>query len=197
MNQSEQELITGLQQGDRRAFSQVVELYQHMVYNTVLSILQNKADAEDTTQEVFIQVFQSIGTFKGTAKLSTWMYRIAIAKAVDLERKKKRKKRFGFVQHLFGENEAPQNEPVEFNHPGVLLENKEKASKLFKALQKLPYQQKIAFTLNKIEGLNNEEISVIMNTSFYAVESLLARAKSNLKKELKNYYLQDSANKGV
>lgn len=193
MNQSEQELIGALQRGEQQAFSQAVTLYQHMVYNTVLSILQNEADAEDTTQEVFIQIFQSVKSFKGTAKLSTWLYQIAIAKAIDLERKKKRKKRFGFMQQLFVDDDTTLHEPVEFNHPGVLLENKERAAKLFKALQNIPHNQRIAFMLNKIEGLDNEEISVIMKTSFYAVESLLARAKKNLKKELKNYYSQNSA----
>ena len=192
LNQSEQELILLLQQGDQQAFSNVVNLYQQLVYNTVLSILQNEADAEDTTQEVFIQVFKSINSFKGEAKISTWLYRIAITKALDLEKKCNRKKRFAFVQQFFAQEGSIQIHPVEFKHPGVVLDNKERATKLFKALQKLPDKQKIAFTLNKIEGLDNEEISMIMNTSFYAVESLLARAKANLKKELKNYYLQDA-----
>jgi RNA polymerase sigma-70 factor (ECF subfamily) len=108
-------------------------------------------------------------------------------------KRKKRKKRFAFVQSLFGEKEEEQHHPVEFNHPGVLLENKEKAGELFRALQQIPDNQRIAFTLNKIEGLNNQEIATIMNTSFYAVESLLARAKTSLQKKLKDYYLQQSA----
>ena len=193
LNQSEEDLIKNLQQGQQQAFKAVVELYQDMVYNTILSIVQNEADAEDTTQEVFVQVYQSIGSFKGEAKFSTWLYRIAIAKALDHEKKKKRKKRFALVEMLFGEKDNTQYHPVEFNHPGVLLDNKERASELFKALQKIPGNQRIAFTLNKIEGLNNHEIAAIMDTSFYAVESLLARAKANLKKELKNYYLHYSA----
>jgi len=60
-------------------------------------------------------------------------------------------------------------------------------------LQQIPNNQRIAFTLSKTEGLNNQEIAAIMNTSFYAVESLLARAKISLKKKLKDYYLQQSA----
>lgn len=193
MNLSEEELIRKLQQGEQQAFKTVVDLYQDMVYNTIISIVQNEEDAEDIAQEVFVQVYQSIGSFKGDAKFSTWLYRITIAKALDHEKRKKRKKRFAFVQKLFGENGEAQYHPVEFNHPGVILDNKEKAGELFKALQQIPDNQRIAFTLNKIEGLNNQEIAAIMNTSFYAVESLLARAKANLKKKLKNYYLQKSA----
>ena len=195
MNQSEPDLIRQLQQGEQLAFKKVVDLYQNMVYNTIISMVQNEADAEDITQEVFVQVHQSVGLFKGDAKFSTWLYRITIAKALDHEKRKKRKKRFVFVQGLFGEKGEAQHHPVEFNHPGVQLENKEKAIELFKVLQQIPDNQRIAFTLNKIEGLNNQEIAAIMNNSFYAVESLLARAKTNLKKKLKNYYLQQSDKK--
>jgi RNA polymerase sigma factor (sigma-70 family) len=190
VHQNETELIYKLQQGEQQAFKSVVDLYQDMVYNTIISIVQNEADAEDITQEVFVQVYQSVSSFKGESKFSTWLYRISITKALDNEKRKRRKKRFAFVQRLFGENGEAQYHPVEFNHPGVILDNKEKAGELFKALQKIPDSQRIAFTLSKIEGLSNNEIAEIMNTSFYAVESLLARAKTNLKKELKNYYLQ-------
>ena len=102
MNQSEAELIRQLQQGEQEAFKNVVDLYQDMVYNTVLSIVQNDEDAEDIAQEVFVQVYQSVSSFKGEAKFSTWLYRITIAKALDHVKRKKRKKRFAFVQGLFG-----------------------------------------------------------------------------------------------
>jgi RNA polymerase sigma factor (sigma-70 family) len=189
VHQNEEELIKNLQQGVQEAFKRVVELYQDMVYNTVISIVQNEEDAEDMTQEVFVQVYQSVNSFKGESKFSTWLYRISISKALDHEKRKKRKKRFAFIQRLFGENGEEKHHPVEFNHPGVILDNKEKAAELFRALKKIPDNQRIAFMLNKIEGLSNNEIAEIMNTSFYAVESLLARAKTNLKRELKNYYV--------
>jgi RNA polymerase sigma factor (sigma-70 family) len=193
LNQSELELIGKLQRGEQEAFSKIVELYQDMVYNTVLGIVQNETDAEDITQEVFVQVYQSAASFKGDSKFSTWLYRIAITKALDFEKRKKRKKRFAVVQSLFGAKAEAENHPAEFNHPGVLLENKEKAAVLFKALQQIPGNQRIAFTLNKIEGLDNQEIAAIMDISFYAAESLVARAKINLKKKLTAYYQHQSA----
>lgn len=187
VNQSEA-LIDKLRQGDQSGYTAVVELYQHMVYNTAISIVQNAEDADDITQEVFVQVYLSINEFKGESKLSTWLYRITISKALDHEKKKKRKKRFGLVQSLFG---IQDNEPVhsaEFNHPGVQLEKKERAAQLFKALHQLPDKQRIAFTLHKLEGQSHQEIAEIMNTSLYAVESLMGRAKINLKKVLYKYY---------
>ncbi len=182
------ELITQLQLGNETAFVKLVDEYQDMVYNTVLGIVQQADDADDITQEVFIQVYQSISSFKGDSKISTWLYRIAVSKALDHEKKKKRKKRFGFVQSLFGGDGEEQAQPVEFDHPGVQAEKKENAAALFRALKQIPENQRIAFTLHKLEGQSNREIAAIMNTSIQAVESLMSRAKANLKKELNDYY---------
>ena len=186
MNQPE--LVVQLQQGNEAAFKKLVDDYQVMVYNTALGIVQNADDADDITQEVFIQVFRSVSSFKGDSQFSTWLYRITLGKALDHEKKAKRKKRFGFVQNLFNGHEEVDMRQAEFDHPGVKMENKEKANELFNALKQIPEKQRIAFTLHKLEGQSYQEIAEIMNTTLYAVESLMGRAKMNLKKELKNYY---------
>lgn len=183
MNQPE--LVEQLLQGNEGAFKKLVDDYQVMVYNTVLGIVQNADDADDITQEVFIQVFRSVSSFKGESKFSTWLYRIAVNKALDHE--KKSKNRLGFVQRLLGGYEEVK-QPTEFNHPGVQMEKKERANELFKALKQIPDKQRIAFTLHKLEGQSYHEIAEIMNTTLYAVESLMSRARSNLKNELKNFY---------
>jgi RNA polymerase sigma factor (sigma-70 family) len=106
------ELVVQLQQGDEAAFKKLVDEWQDMVYNTALGIVQHADDADDITQEVFIQVYQSVSSFKGESKFSTWLYRITLSKALDHEKKKKRKKRFGFVQSLFGADGEEQLHPV-------------------------------------------------------------------------------------
>lgn len=181
---SEQILVEELKQGSNAAFKTIIDTYQDMIYNTCLSIVKNEEDAEDLAQEVFVQVYQSIHTFKGESKLSTWLYRIATTKSLDHERKKKRKKRFGFVKSIFGEDTQVEINPPDFNHPGVLLDKKENAATLFNAVDKLPENQKVAFILSKVEGLSYQEISDVMQTTVSAVESLLHRAKNNLKKIL-------------
>ena len=189
MNVSNQtDLIIQLQRGDESAFRRLVEEWQDMVYNTAMGIVQNPEDADDITQEVFVQVYQSVSSFKGESKLSTWLYRITLSKALDHEKRRKRKKRFAFVQSLFGNAEEEPIHPVEFNHPGVQLEKKESASELFKALKQLPDNQRVAFTLHKLEGQSYQEIAEIMKTTYYAVESLMGRAQTNLKKILDKYY---------
>ncbi|MDQ6902768.1 MAG: RNA polymerase sigma factor [Bacteroidota bacterium] len=184
----EKELIELLKQKDRAAFKNLVDTWQDMVYNTAIGILQNAEDAEDVTQETFIQVFESVFSFKGESKFSTWIYRITISKAMDHIRKKKRKKRFAFIQSLYGKNDKPLIDPPDFFHPGVSMENKENAAVLFKAMEQLPPNQKTAFILNKVEGLSYLEIGDVMKLSESAVDALLHRAKANLKKILKDYY---------
>lgn len=186
LNLSETKLILALQQKSESAFKELVDSYQKMVYNTVLGIVQHEQEAEDISQEVFIQVYMSIDGFRQDAKLSTWIYRIATTKALDWERKKKTKKRFGKLLSFFSNDNELVHEAVEFNHPGVQLEKKERAKVLFKALKMLPENQRIAFILIKMERLNYQETSEVMNTSLKATEALMHRAKINLQKIIGN-----------
>jgi RNA polymerase sigma-70 factor (ECF subfamily) len=106
-------------------------------------------DAEDVSQDVFIEVFQSIRSFRGNAKLSTWIYRIAGGTMPDKQ-----------------------------------LHESERMSEVAAALNSLPENQRVAFTLSKIDGFSNAEIAEIMNTTKVAVESLVSRAKMKVSREL-------------
>ena len=193
---TEQELIQGLKTGSEHAYKELIETRQSLVFNTIIGFLQNQEDAEDVAQDVFIKVFESIHQFKGESALSTWIYRVAVTSALEFLRKKKRKKRFGFLRPILGEDNEPTVDVPDFHHPGVQLDNKEKAAILFKSIRQLPENQQIAFILNKVEGLSYQEVANIMQTSLSAIESLLHRAKSNLKEILKNFNnLEEDRNK--
>ncbi len=191
MNQTE--LIFLLQKGDEAAFKKLVDDWQKLVYNTAVSVVQNENDADDITQDVFMQAYQSVSSFKGEAKISTWLYKITVNKSLDFLKRKSRKKRFGFIQSLTGGSKDEEIHPEEFNHPGVIAEQKEHAAALFNAMKKLPDKQRIAFTLHKMETLKHYEVAEIMELSVQAVESLIARAKAGLRKELEQYYHQNIA----
>ena len=92
------------------------------------------------------------------------------------------------MQSLFNNQDEEILLPAVFDHPGVELEKKEKARELFNVLKNIPDKQRIAFTLHKLEGKSHQEVAEIMNTTLFAVESLISRAKANLKKELIKYY---------
>jgi len=185
---NDQELIIAITAGDQKAFRLLVDTYKKSVYNTLLGFLQNIENAEEVTQDVFVKVYETIGSFKNESKLSTWIYRISVNQALDFIRKTKRKKRFGIITSLFGNDNEVLHQPANFEHPGIVLENKEKAAILFSAVNSLPDKQKTAFLLQKIEQCSQQKIAEIMQLNEGAVESLLSRAKTNLKKQLINYY---------
>jgi RNA polymerase sigma-70 factor (ECF subfamily) len=168
--------------GSESAFRELVAAYQDKVYNTVLGFVQQEDDARDLTQDVFIKVWQSIKTFRHDAALGTWIYRIAVSKSLDQLRKNKRKA--GGLLGLFGARAAS----VDFHHPGVAAEQKENSAILFKAVNRLPENQKTAFLLQKLEGLGQQEIAEVMDTTVSSVESLLHRARQNLRKTLNEFF---------
>lgn len=157
--------------------------------NLCYRFVHNREDAEDVTQEVFVQVYCSLENFRGDAKISTWIYRIAVSKSLDFLRRKKRKKRFGIIQRLFDEDATDQEFPLPvFDNPHTELEQKDRARILKWAVNSLPENQRIAISLNKYEGFSYQEVAEIMETSLSSVESLLFRAKKNLEKKLQKYY---------
>ena len=187
---SDKEFIEKLKQGKQDAFSQLLDDFQQKVFGTCISFVPNKEDAEDIAQEVFLEVFKSISKFKGNSKLSTWIYRIATNKCLEFIRKKNTKKRFAFMQTIMG-NEIPMDKTsyfTDFNHPGIVLENKEKSAIIFKAINTLPETQRVIFTLAKIDGKSYQEIVEITGKSLSSVESIMFRAKKALKEKLANFY---------
>jgi RNA polymerase sigma factor (sigma-70 family) len=184
---NEQELIQQLRQKNEQAFRWLVENYRNRVFHTVLNILQDTKEAEDAAQETFIQVFESVRSFKEESSLSTWVYRIAVRKALDKIRRKKTRQKLRRVLPWWMPEEKKSTE-ASFHHPGIAAENKEKAAVLFKAIEALPEKQKLAFTLIKVQGMNYEEACELMQQNIKAVESLITRAKLNLQKQLEHYY---------
>jgi RNA polymerase sigma factor (sigma-70 family) len=160
--------------------------YGKLVYNLSLQYVQNKEDAEEITQDVFVAIHQSIHNFKEQSKISTWIYRITINKSLDFIRSKNRKRRFAILTSLFfTDGSEAHKETSHFNHPGVLLEQKEKLQHLYNLINQLPPNQKTALILSKLDSKSQQEIAEIMNLSPKAVESLIQRAKVGLEKKLK------------
>ncbi len=187
---NQEEFIENLRSGNQAAFSLLIDDYQQKVFHTCISFVPNKEDAEDIAQEVFLEVYKSIGKFKGNSKLSTWIYKICTNKCLEFIRKKNAKKRLVFMQRILG-TEIPLDKTnffTEFNHPGILLEHKERSETIYLAINTLPESQKIVFTLAKLDGKTYQEIVEITGKSMSSVESIMFRAKKNLQKKLANFY---------
>ena len=186
---ADKELSQRLKDGDPEAFRELVDLYKSKVINTCYRFLNNKEEAEDVTQDVFVEIYQSISSFREEARLSTWIYRIAVTKSLDNIRKMNRKKRLNNLKSFFGRAQQIEHIPAPSDtRPDKCLETQERSRILQKAIQSLAENQKIAITLSQYEGFSNKEIADIMDTTLSSVESLLHRAKKNLKKRLYPYY---------
>ena len=183
--------LNDLKSGSEEAFKTLVQEHQDRVINICFRFLNNRVEAEDTAQDVFVEIYQSIKRFRGDAKLSTWIYRIAVSKSLDTIRKMKRKKRMAQLKSVFGLDAHEEPAASTVTNPDEALEQQERAALLQKCVSELAENQEIAITLSKYEGFSYKEIAEIMGTSLSAVESLIHRGMKNLKEKLHRYYYQN------
>jgi RNA polymerase sigma-70 factor, ECF subfamily len=186
---SDKELIERIIRGDDGAFRQLVEKYQQKVFSTCNGFLHNKEDAEDIAQDVFVEVYQSIDKFRNEAKISTWLYRISVNKSLNWIKKNRKHNLVQSLESFFNlgdDSNSDEIESIAVNNDD--LEKEESNLMLYKAIESLGTNQRIAFSLNKFDELSYKEISEVMNISVSSVESLIHRAKMNLQKTLYKYY---------
>ena len=164
-------------------FGEIYEQHRNLVYNLCLHYLHNAQDAEEAAQDVFVKIHARLPGFRGQSSLKTWVYRIAVNHCLDVLRARRRHKRFAFITGLFtGPDETPPDVP-HFDHPGVLLEDREALETLFRQIHELPENQRTALILRYLDDLPPPEIAGIMGLTLKAVESLLQRGKQNLEKK--------------
>jgi RNA polymerase sigma factor (sigma-70 family) len=167
-------------------FRHLVQTHKTKVYNTCLGFVHKREDAEDLSQEVFVEAYRNWSQFRQESSASTWLYRIAVNKSLSFIRANKTLKRRGETVDM------DSIQITNYENPGVLLENKEETNILMSHIRLLPEHQQTAFVLHKIEGLSYEEIGSIMKKTVSAIESLLHRAKKQLQKTLNSYYVQST-----
>ena len=171
-------MIEAILKGDQKAFELLVDTYQLMVVNTCYAFVHDRDEAEDISQDVFIQVFESLGKFRFESKLSTWLYRMAVNRSIN-HCKSPRGRAIKIDIDSWKQQEVAQS--VEMPQQQI-LEEQEQIELLHKAIDKLPENQRTALILNKYEELSYKEIADVMGVSLSSVESLLFRAKNNLEK---------------
>ena len=186
INMTDRELTRLILQGDKEKFRILVEKYQGLIFRTCMGFLHNSEDADDLTQEVFIQVYQSLIYFKGNAAFSTWIYRIAVNACLNKIRKNRKNTALQRFSTLFSNIKnsdflIPVSDMI---NPESILIRQEYKDWLQAALDSLPDNQKTAIILSKYDDLSQKEIAEILNTTEGAVEALIQRAKKNLYKRL-------------
>lgn len=180
-------LVARARQGDVPAFSRLVEMYEEKAIHTAYAFLGNMEDARDAAQESFVKAYQSLRSFKGQSKFSTWLVRIVINVSKDALRKRKSRGFFLFLKPS-GKEEKDPVETVESKAADSRkqLMDREIETEVRRAMETLPFQQKTAFTLRYLEGLSLEEIAETLGLSTGAVKAHLWQAGQKMKKYLRH-----------
>jgi len=182
---TDQELIDGILRQERKACQHLVEQYQHMVIKTAFYFIGNMQDAEDLSQDIFVDLIHSVKSFRGASTLQTWIYRITVNKSINFVKRKQRRDIFIRLESLFSNSqkheEFPFEEPAEKQ---TVYEQKEQHEMLHAAINRLPENQRIAFVLAQFDQQSYRQIAEIMKLSLSSVESLIHRARVNLQKSL-------------
>jgi RNA polymerase sigma-70 factor (ECF subfamily) len=165
----EADLLRRCAAGDEVACAELVTTHERMVYQLAFHLLGTREEALDLSQEVFLRVFRMIGTFRGQSSLRTWIYRIVINQARNR-------------QHVETHGELPQRADVAA--PDRLLARKEAAARLWRAMDRLPFDQRTAVVLREFDGLSYEEIAFSLGIAVGTVKSRLTRARQALRADL-------------
>lgn len=185
--EAERRLVERLKRRDEAAFNLFMRTYKDKVFSLVHRMLNNRAEAEDLTQEVFITVFRSIDSFRGDARLSTWLYRVAVNHTKNRVKYLDRRARKGSTDI----DDAPESEvsrggPVtaRIDRPDEATEGVELQGKIGAALASLEPEHRELIVLRDLEGLAYEEIVQITGLPDGTVKSRLHRARAALREAL-------------
>ena len=178
-SQTDQSLVNQYLEGDNNAFRLLAERYQQKVFIVCMGFTHDRDEANDVSQEVFIEVFRSLPKFRGQSSFSTWLYRIAVTKSMKFIQRDRFKK-FKISLDFLTDHDGFEQTATGYSTDDRI--NRQETKKMLKkALSSLPKKQRIAFVLNKYKELTNKEIAEIMTLPLASVDTLIHRARKNLK----------------
>jgi RNA polymerase sigma-70 factor (ECF subfamily) len=186
----EAEAIRLAQQGNAEAFERLYQLHSRRVYSLCLRMVSNTAEAEDLTQEAFLQLFRKIGTFRGESAFSTWLHRLAVN--VVLMRLRKKTAIVSSLDEITEPDEESSGPRRDFGGPDLRLAGSIDRMNLQRAIDQLPHGYKSVFVLHDMQGYEHNEIAEIMGCSIGNSKSQLHKARMRLR-ELLHETVRDKA----
>ena len=184
----ERELVALARRGDMEAYEDLVRMYQERIYATLYHMTSNHEDANDLTQDSFIKAYQALKSFKGGSSFYTWIYRIAVNKAINFLKQRKNRVQMSLNDLDFNAEHDPDLVAlVSDNTPRRDAGLAELQEKLNEAMQKLSEYHRLVVTLHDVQGLSHEEIAKIMDCNIGTVRSRLFYARQQLQAYLSDY----------
>ena len=183
---AERDLVARLCDGENAAYEALIERFEHPVFNLVSRLVENRADAADVTQEVFLKVFRNIGSFRGDSSLKTWVYRIAVNECRNLRRWFGRHRKQEVAMEPAYREPDCYRDTLSDPGPSPLQRamDHERQELLEMALSEINPNFRAALVLREIEGLNYEEIAEILEISLGTVKSRILRGREALRQRL-------------
>jgi RNA polymerase sigma-70 factor (ECF subfamily) len=178
---NEAELIERAKQGDAQAFQALYDKHRRRVYSLCLRMTANTAEAEDLTQEAFLQLYRKIGTFRGESAFSTWLHRLSV-NVVLMQLRKKSLPVVSLEETTQGEEDTPKKD---FGAEDLALAGSIDRLQLQKAVDDLPPGYRTIFVLHDVEGYEHNEIATIVGCSIGNSKSQLHKARMKLRDLLK------------
>jgi RNA polymerase sigma-70 factor, ECF subfamily len=175
----ESESIRLAQRGDAAAFERLYRLHSRRVYSLCLRMVGNTAEAEDLTQEAFLQLFRKISTFRGESAFSTWLHRLAVNVVLMKLRKKSGKETS--LEQVTEPDEESGSPRRDFGAPDLKLSGSLDRVNLQRAVDQLPPGYKAVFVLHDVQGYEHNEIADIMGCSIGNSKSQLHKARMRLR----------------
>jgi len=175
----EPDAIRLAQKGDAAAFERLYQLHSRRVYSLCLRMVGNVAEAEDLTQEAFLQLFRKISTFRGESAFSTWLHRLAVNVVLMKLRKKSGKETS--LEQVTEPDEESGTPRRDFGGPDVRLSGSIDRVNLQRAVEQLPPGYKAVFVLHDVQGFEHNEIAEIMGCSIGNSKSQLHKARMRLR----------------
>lgn len=175
----ENELIKRATQGDQLAFNQLYQQHERRIYALCWRMLADRETAEDVTQEVFVQVWQKLGSFRGDSKFSTWLHSVATNVVLSHIRKHK-----NWLQRVFSIEDQVNGENLIEAHEGDSGSTLAELSALDKHIMRLPERARLVFVLFAVEGYRHEEIATKMGMAVGSSKAQYHRARNLLKEWL-------------
>ena len=182
-------LMLRVQQGDLKAFEELVDKYKQPVMNVIYRTIGDATEAEDLCQVVFVQVFKSAHRYRVAARFSTWLYTITRNLCLNEIRRRSRHPADSLdAPHPDHEDQpSRQIEDTRNSSPPDQLLQEELQQKIQQALSELPDNQRIAILLCRQSELSYEDIARVLGCSLSATKSLIHRGRETLKQKLKPY----------
>jgi len=172
--------VKAAQDGDLAAMTWIYEKYRRRIYNLCLRMLRDQADAEDLTQDVFVQLFRKISTFRGESAFSTWLHRLAV-NMVLMDIRSRNSKRYSWVP-IEDNDEHEESFPERFGREDQGLRSSLDRIILKNAMENLPPGYRMVFLLHDVHGYEHQEIAEILHCSVGNCKSQLHKARLKMRR---------------